>query len=150
MFNHSETVNLEKKNIDIFPSKYTTSASSGILNWAKINFQYVSSQKRVWQFKGSGFTDQNSVEIIYTTATPYKIFSDAPPSGIVTSSTLQNSRNAYNVAVLSSSSGGNATTIKIKITLSNSSLQDYEYDIFINDAYDSNSLPTFGGSGSAE
>lgn len=135
IFNHSEITNLKLKNIDIFPSGFTTTTSQGVeLYWSNINFQPIGDAgKRVWQLQGSGYANQNMIEINYITLTPYTIGFEGVVSGVITSSTFQQSLNASDYTIMNHSSENNSTIIKMVI-LTEAPLLEFGYSIFINDS----------------
>lgn len=84
LFNNSQLNNLELKNLALFPSNFTVSVSSGILNWANINFQEFDKNERIWELSGSGFNNQNYVFITYIIETPFIINFNTEISGYLT------------------------------------------------------------------
>jgi len=134
LWNNSQLKNLTFKNLALYPSDFTTEASQGAtLNWANLNFQPIGEpNERVWQLQGSGYTNQKSVDITYTTATPYNIGFEGPVSGTITSSSVPNALNAYQVASVESSTGGSQTVIRLTLT-SDQPLLNFGYSVLIKD-----------------
>ena len=133
LYNNSQLKNLKLKNLAIYPSDFTTSSSNGTLNWANVNFQPIGEpNERVWQLQGSGYTNQKSVQITYTIATPFNILFEGPLSGTATSSSVQNALNAYEVATASSTTGDFQTVISLTLTF-DQPLLNFGYSVFIKD-----------------
>ena len=121
--------NIKLKNVSLYPSNFTTRPAS--LFWANLNFQVIDEpEKRVWQFQGSGYTDQNSVEIVYTTKTPYRIVFEGSTSGTIT--TDEEVIDASQIVATSSSTGDDQTIIKIYIK-NTKPLGNFGYNIFQKD-----------------
>jgi hypothetical protein len=61
LFNHSQLRDMTLKNLSQYPYNLSTTASSDTtIYWANVNFQeFGAANERVWQFQGSGITNQN-------------------------------------------------------------------------------------------
>ena len=133
------------KNIAIYPSRYATAVSSGMLNWANVNFQVIGeSRKRVWEFKGAGTTDADTVSITYVTQTVNDIGFEGFVSGTITSDGHTTAMNATKYATVSTSSVDNVTTVTITIS-GLGTLGEYGYTIYVNDKWQGTVLCAFTG-----
>jgi hypothetical protein len=134
LYNHSQLQDLKLKNLAIYPSDFTTTASSDTtIYWANVNFQeFGVTNQRVWQFNVSGITNQDSTTISFVIATPYNIKFEKPLSGWFTTSSNKNAINAYNVMKISSTSNSDYTTFNIYIK-QDEPLQTFSFDIFQRD-----------------
>jgi len=145
LYNHSQINTLALKNVNIYPSNYTTLASRGTtLFWGNLNFQFIVDQKRVWQFQGSGFTDQNQVEIIYIINSPYHIKFEDTVSGTVSSSNDQKENIANDRATLISITENDKEIVKISIQC-DQPLYYFAYDINKKDGNSDLLSPLIGG-----
>lgn len=131
---NSALVNVQLKNLSIYPTECTiTSMSDLVLDWANVNFQPIGkSRRRVWQFQGAGFTNQNSVEIIYSIGTPTQIEFEDNLSGVITSSEFSGALDASRIAQIAYSITNNESIIKIIISL-DQPLKFFQYEIYKND-----------------
>jgi len=88
-FDHLELKNLQLQNLALYPSHCTVAIQDGgVLDWANVDFVSIGAAgERTWQFKGSGYTDQKSVKIVFTITTIKIIgFCGSCNSGVVASS----------------------------------------------------------------
>jgi len=126
------------QNLAIYPSQYSTSIlstlldSSNILFWANVNFQVIGQiNERVLQFQGSGYSNSNVITIIYTTTTPYNIAFEGKVSGTITISTNQEALNAYPFTTITSTTGKGVTIVTIQIKAPEKSiLHNFSYTLF--------------------
>jgi len=89
--------------IPIYPLILTTTDSSFsttffFMNEPMLIFKALEREtmgNRVWQFQGSGFADENDVEITFIILIPYSISFETPLSGIITTSSMSYALNAY-------------------------------------------------------
>jgi hypothetical protein len=132
LYNHSQLQNMTFKNLAIFPSYFSTSASTDtIIYWANVNFQeFGVANKRIWQFNASGIANQNFTKITFIIATRYNISLEGPLSGWLTSSS--NVINAYDVMKISSISDPDKTIINVYISQAEP-LQVFSFSIFQKD-----------------
>jgi len=132
-FNHSQLENIKLKNLALSPSNYTSIISeNATINWANVDFQPINHpNRRVWQFRGSAYSDQNNVDIFFIISTSYDIQFEGPVSGTITSSVQSNAASGYETIAMESS-GSNQTIIRLQIK-SKEPLDQFGFDLYIKD-----------------
>jgi hypothetical protein len=139
LFNHSQLQNLTLKNLALYPSNFTTTAPSDtIIYWGNVNLQESGSiGERVWQFQGSGITNQNSTTITFIIKTRYNIVFEGPLSGWLTTSSNANPINAYDAIEVSYASQQDETIFFINIR-QDQPLQTFSYSVSQKDSGNNN------------
>ena len=133
-FSDFDLWNLALKNLVLYPSSYTTEieGDNAVLSWANVDFKTIgNSRERTWQFKGNGYTNGNTVKIIYTITTPEKIKFSPNITGLITSSSQEEALDA-NIARIQTLSNSFQTiaTVIIKTT---KPLGDFSFNLFKKD-----------------
>jgi hypothetical protein len=122
------------QNLSIYPSHYTTSVSSGTLDWASVDFQVIGeSRKHVWEFKGAGTSTAESVRITYTVKTTTNITFEGFVTGTITTDDRPTAMNGTLYAFIGHGSANDTTTITITIS-GLGRLGGYGYTLYYNDA----------------
>jgi hypothetical protein len=137
LYNHSQLHDLTLKNLALYPSNFSTSASSDTtIYWANVNFQeFGFANQRVWQFNVSGITNQNTTMITFIIATRYNIRFEGSLSGWLTTSSNENAINANDDLIeISYSNEPNKTIFTIYIR-QDEPLQTFSFNVFQRDNY---------------